>query len=89
MLLMAFKSVVVVVTFNKLKYRCKHLNIMSSCVNVPKNFPEIMLFCYQLFYNCLFIFTFVKFSYIMLMILNSLGRQFMYFLFQDTKGASY
>lgn len=55
----------------------------------PKNFPEIMLFCYQLFYNCLFIFTFVKFSYIML-ILNSLGRrQFMYFLIQDTKRASY
>lgn len=55
----------------------------------PKNFPKIMLFCYQLFYNCLFIFTFVKFSYIML-ILNSLGRrQFMYFLIQDTKRASY
>lgn len=71
------KSVVVAVTFNKSKYRCKHLNTMLACINVPKNLSEIMLFCYQLFSNCLFIFTFVKVSYIMLMILNCLGRQFM------------
>lgn len=29
MLLMTFKSVVAAVTFNKFKYRCKHLNIVS------------------------------------------------------------
>lgn len=87
MLLTAFKSVVAAVTFNKFKYRCKHLNIVSSSVKHPHLPTEIMLFCYQLF--SLFIFTFVKCLYIIIfMFLNCGGRLFIYFLIQDTKVAS-
>lgn len=47
MLLMAFKYVAVPATSSKFKYRGKHLNTLSSCVNAPKHLPtEIILFCY-------------------------------------------
>lgn len=66
---MAFKSVVAI-TFNKFKYRYKQLNILSPCINTPKNLPT------EIFYYQLFSFHLL---YIMLMILNCVGSYFILF----------
>lgn len=96
---MAFKYIAAAAIFNEFKYRRKHLNTLSSCVNAPKHLPTKILFCYQLFSFYLFLplenaCTFYIFRNTLCL---CLGRYGMYFLgryvvflnsFQANKGAS-